>query len=316
VTSLGLAPSAMTDRDGALGAMSDADLSAMLLIREFEIALLQLFAQGLVNGTTHTCQGQEYVAVSLAPLLAGDYVLSNHRGHGHYLARFDDPCGLLAEILGRTGSVCNGVGGSQHIWRPDYVSSGVQGQSVPIAAGIALNFRRTGQERLACAFIGDGTWGEGAVYEGLNLAKLWHLPLVLVVENNGIAQSTRTVDQMAGDVAGRAAAFGVRYARVDGVDLAAIRETLGPLLAGVREHGGPLVVEFMTRRLGPHSKGDDTRPAAEIARLREGDWHTRFRAQAPDRFDALEAAQRLRVAQVVTDVLERELSSWDGGPRG
>src|SRR5205085_10545173 len=112
---------------------ADADLATMLLIRHFELALLDLFARGELHGTTHTCLGQEYVPVALAPLLtARDYVFSNHRGHGHYIARFGDPDGLLAEIMGRAGGVCHGVGGSQHVFRDRYLSTGVQGESLPV----------------------------------------------------------------------------------------------------------------------------------------------------------------------------------------
>lgn len=112
--------------------LADEDLDLLLMIRHFEESLLDLFGQGKLNGTTHTCLGQEYVPVVLRPLLAErDFVFSNHRGHGHYLARFDDPYGLLAEIMGREGAVCHGVGGSQHIYRDTYLSTGVQGKASP-----------------------------------------------------------------------------------------------------------------------------------------------------------------------------------------
>jgi pyruvate dehydrogenase E1 component alpha subunit len=117
----------------------DDDLDSLLLIRRFEQRLLDLFAAGELNGTTHTCLGQEHVPVALSPLLAeGDFVLSNHRGHGHYLARYDDPAGLPAEIMGRRGGVCDGVGGSQHLFRDGYLSTGVQGESLPAGDGAAL----------------------------------------------------------------------------------------------------------------------------------------------------------------------------------
>ena len=123
--------------------------------------------------------------MTVMPLLRqDDFVFSNHRGHGHYLARFDDPEGLLAEIMGRAGAVCHGVGGSQHIRRGRYFSTGVQGESVPVAVGAALQLKREGHGALAILFIGDGTWGQGAVYEALNMAKLWQLPLIFLMENN------------------------------------------------------------------------------------------------------------------------------------
>ncbi|MFD1939045.1 thiamine pyrophosphate-dependent dehydrogenase E1 component subunit alpha [Nonomuraea mangrovi] len=284
--------------------MIDADLSRMLMIRAFERKLLDLFGRGLLNGTTHTCLGQEYVPVAVEGLLdPADHVFSNHRGHGHYLARFDDPEGLLAEIMGREGAVCSGVGGSQHIRRDRYLSTGVQGESLPVAAGVALHLKRTEPGRLACAYIGDGTFGEGSVYEALNLAALWRLPLLVVVENNGIAQSTPTSANLAGTIEGRAAAFGITHALVEGADVDAIRDRLAPLTAAVRQ-GGPAVVEFVTHRLGPHSKGDDTRPAHAIG----VDWRDKLLSP---RLEALEAEAEARIEAVAADVMARPLSRWE-----
>jgi acetoin:2,6-dichlorophenolindophenol oxidoreductase subunit alpha len=291
----------------------EADLAALLMIRHFEQALLRLFADGRLNGTTHTCLGQEHIPVALMRLLRpGDFVLSNHRGHGHYLARFDDPAGLLAEITGREGAVCRGVGGSQHLHRPGYVSTGVQGESLPVAAGVALHFQRSGRPNVAVAFVGDGTWGEGAMYETLNIAALWRLPLLVVVENNHIAQSTPEALHTAGDIAGRAAAFGIAHVAVTGHDLAGIRERLSPVTERVLAGGGPAVAEFDTRRLGPHSKGDDTRDEASLAEARDQDWYAAYRAAWPELFERVDSAQRERVAQVISDVLSRPESSWDG----
>lgn len=286
----------------------DEDLSLLLSVRAFELKLLELFGQGMLNGTTHTCLGQEYVPVALKPLLRPeDHVFSNHRGHGHYLARFQDYEGLLAEIMGRRGAVCGGVGGSQHIRRGRFLSTGVQGESLPVACGVALHLRRAEPGALACVHIGDGTFGEGAVYEALNLAALWRLPLLVVVENNGIAQTTPTSVNMAGTVAGRAAAFGIDHVRTDSVDLDVIRGLLAPRIARVRE-GRPLVVEFATHRLGPHSKGDDTRPAQVVERARAADWYGRYAALLPERFARLDALARAHIDEVARDVAGREPS--------
>jgi acetoin:2,6-dichlorophenolindophenol oxidoreductase subunit alpha len=300
---------------GKLRQLAAEDLDLLLLIRHFELALLDLFDRGLLDGTTHTCLGQEYVPVSLRPLLdERDFVFSNHRGHGHYLARFDDPHGLLAEIMGREGGLCNGVGGSQHLFRGRHLSTGVQGESLPVAAGVALHLKNTEPGRIALAYIGDGTWGEGAVYETLNLASLWRLPLLIAVEHNGIAQSTPTGGQLAGTIAGRAHAFDVRHLLVESAEPATIRDLIGPAVAGMRTDPQPLVVEFRTQRLGPHSKGDDTRDPAEIARLRADDWHERYTAADPDRFAEADARQRQRIDAVVCDVTARPPSTWDGTP--
>jgi pyruvate dehydrogenase E1 component alpha subunit len=300
-------------RAGAgLTRLAEADLELMLLIRHLELALLDLFAQGALHGTTHTCLGQEYIPVALSPLLSDrDFVFSNHRGHGHYLARFVDPHGLLAEIMGRQGAVCNGVGGSQHILRERYLSTGVQGESLAVAAGTALHLRRAEPGALALAYLGDGTFGQGAVYEALNLAALWELPLLVVVEHNGIAQSTPTARQMAGSVAGRAAAFGIRHVRLGGVDVHAIRDRLTPLVAAVRARPAPLVVEFDTHRLGPHSKGDDSRDPDEIARMRRADWYPRYAAAFPEQFGPVDERQRRYVAAVVREVTARPPATWE-----
>jgi pyruvate dehydrogenase E1 component alpha subunit len=272
----------------------------LLLIRRFEETLLRLFDEGLLQGTTHTCLGQEYIPVALRTLLRPeDFVFSGHRGHGHYLARFEDPESLLAEIMGREGAVCGGVGGSQHILRDRYLSTGVQGESLPVAVGAGLTLKRTDPGAVCCVYIGDGSWGEGAVYEALNMACLWDVPLVVVVEHNGIAQSTPTHVQMAGSVEGRAAAFGADHHRVTTVDINRVRAELAPLFSLVRRTARPLVVEFATRRLGPHSRGDDTRPAEELERLRERDWATLYTEAFPDLFARADESARRTVGEVV-----------------
>src|SRR5205807_1808722 len=158
---------------------------------------------------------------------------------------------------------CRGVGGSQHIYREEgFLTTGVQGESTPVAVGVALHLRRVEPGRLAVVFTGDGTWGEGGVYEALNMASLWSVPLLIVVEHNGIAQSTPTDRQMAGTIAGRAAAFGVPHQLFDSVDAAHLRERIRPVVGGLRTEPGPMILEFSTVRLGPHSKGDDTRGRA------------------------------------------------------
>ena len=292
--------------------LDDVDLARLLMIRHFEEALLDLYGKGQLSGTVHTCLGQEYVPVSLAPLLTGDFVFSNHRGHGHYLALHDDPAGLLAEILGRSGAVCGGVGGSQHVYRENvFLSTGVQGESVPVAVGVALHLGRAEPGRLAVAFIGDGTFGEGVVYEALNMAQLWRVPLLVVVEHNGIAQSTPTAAQMAGTIADRARAFGITHARLTGHDVPAIRTAVTGLISRVRSKPAPLILEFDTVRLGPHSKGDDTRDAEELRSLRERDWATRYAKRFPEQFRRIDRAQRDRIDEVVAEVLQRPLS--DGG---
>ncbi len=300
-------------RPGAVSRLDDDDLRTLLLIRHFEQALLELFGRGELNGTTHTCIGQEYVPVAVSALLAaGDFVFSNHRGHGHYLARFGDPHGLLAEIMGRAGAVCGGVGGSQHIHRDRYLSTGVQGQSLPVAVGTALHLRDAEPGVIACVYVGDGTWGEGAVYEALNMAALWQVPLLVVVENNGIAQTTPAAAHLAGTVAARARAFGLPYHRTESTDVTEIRAGLAPLIRQVRGTGGPAVAEFVTCRLAAHSKGDDTRPPDELRRIESLDWCRRYAAGQPGHFRQWDDWARAHVAEVVRDVAGRPLAEGAG----
>src|SRR3954465_7577416 len=163
----------------------------MRFIRRFEEILLALFEEGVLNGTTHACIGQEADAVAVTEhLTAGDHIFSNHRCHGHYLAHSGDALGLMAEIMGKEAGVCRGMGGSQHICAPGFKSNGVQGGIVPAAAGIAMANQLSGNDAVSVVFIGDGTLGEGVVYETLNLASLWRLPLLVVCEDNRWAQST------------------------------------------------------------------------------------------------------------------------------
>lgn len=287
------------------------DLLAMLRIRRFEELLLRLFQSGELNGTTHTCIGQEAVPVAVMPLLRNsDFVFSNHRGHGHYLARFDDPAGLLAEIMGREGAVCSGVGGSQHIKRGRYLSTGVQGESLPVATGVALALAREGEGAIAVPFIGDGTWGEGAVYEALNIAALHRAPLAVIVEHNRIAQTTPTVSAMAGTIAARAAAFGCAHLPLSGWDIPAARASLIPALERLRAGGPPLIVEWSTARLAAHSKSDDTRPETEITALRAADWETAWHREDPESFARADHAIREEIDALHQTVQARPLSRW------
>jgi pyruvate dehydrogenase E1 component alpha subunit len=298
--------------DRALATLADDDLGLLLLIRHFERKLLELFERGLLTGTTHTCLGQEHVPVALRPLFhPRDFVFSNHRGHGHYLARYRDPRGLLAEIMGRQGGVCGGVGGSQHLLRDRFVSTGVQGHGVPLATGAALRLKRSEPGLLACVYVGDGTWGEGVVYEALNMAQLWRVPLLMVVEHNGIAQTTPTALQMAGTIAGRAAALGMAHHRTGSTDVNAIRAELAPRLERVRDECLPLVVEFATHRLGPHSKGDDSRPPEVVEGLRRQDWYARCAAAFPSRFARCDREMRAEVDRVAREVADLPLAGGD-----
>jgi TPP-dependent pyruvate/acetoin dehydrogenase alpha subunit len=238
----------------------------MRFIRRFEEQLLGLFDEGLLRGTTHACIGQEADCVGVIEhLRPGDHIFSNHRCHGHYLAWTGDAIGLLAEIMGKEAGVVRGVGGSQHLCAPGFKSNGVLGGTVPAAAGIALAMKRRGRGTVSAVFIGDGTFGEGVLYETLNIASLWSLPLLVVAENNSYAQSTPISANFAGDMATRFEAFGIEPQRLESTDVLEISAAAGEIIASVRASGRPRALIIDTYRLCHHSKSDDNRPEAEIA---------------------------------------------------
>jgi TPP-dependent pyruvate/acetoin dehydrogenase alpha subunit len=245
----------------------------MVSMRRFEESLLDLFAAGKIDGTVHTYIGQEANAVGLIDHLERerDVVVSNHRCHGHYLAFTGDGFGLLCEVMGRAGGVCGGKGGSQHLCNGNFYSNGVLGSTVPVAAGMALAEKQRGTGAVTVAFIGDGTLGQGVVYESLNLASLWQLPLLIVVENNFYAQSTPSYLNLAGRIADRGAAFGIETEELSTTDVVEINEAAARIVPRVRETGRPFFLVLNTYRFSPHSKGDDFRDEAEIEAARQRD---------------------------------------------
>ena len=242
-------------------------------IRRFEETLLEMFSQGLLVGTTHTCIGQEANAVGVIAHLDSerDIVVSNHRCHGHFLAFTADRLGLLAEVMGRVDGVSGGRGGSQHLCAPNFYTNGIQGSIVPLTTGMAVAQKRREDGAIATVFIGDGTLGQGAVYECLNIAALWDLPLLIVVEDNHYAQTTPRTLAVAGSVPARAEAFGVAADILDTTDVRAVHAAAGRAVAAVRTTGRPFMLVLETYRLAAHSKGDDTRDPAEIEARRERD---------------------------------------------
>jgi 2-oxoisovalerate dehydrogenase E1 component len=236
-----------------------------LLIRSVEQRLLELFAQGKLSGTVHTCIGQEWSGIAVAAALQeGDLLFSNHRCHGHYLAWTNDVEGLIAEIMGKQTGICGGRGGSQHLCSQGFFSNGIQGGTVPIAAGLAFAQKRTGTPNITVIFIGDGTLGEGVLYETLNLAAKWELPLCVVLENNLYAQSTPQHLTLAGDILARAAAFGIKTAQSNTWQPEALLATVDECIAYVRRQCVPLFLQIDTYRLMAHSKGDDDRNPQEV----------------------------------------------------
>ncbi len=230
-----------------------------LLIRRVEETLLRLFSEGQLNGTVHTCIGQELIGPCVMDaLIADDFVVSNHRGHGHYIARTNDVQGLIAELMGRTTGAARGIGGSQHLIHHRYLSNGIQGGMTPVAAGVALANQIQQNGQIAVAFIGDGTLGEGILYETLNICAIWKLPILFILENNGYAQSTCMEQTFAGSVANRMQGFGLNYVYANVWDLDDLRSKAARSVELARSQQ-PCFLEVETYRLKSHSKGDDNR---------------------------------------------------------
>jgi 2-oxoisovalerate dehydrogenase E1 component len=242
------------------------------LIRRTEQLILTQFSRGLVSGTTHTCLGQELCQMAVVRALdhPDDAVLSNHRNHGHFLTYSGEFVGLVAEIMGRQAGVCGGRGGSQHLAYRHFHSNGVQGGMSAIGVGLALGHKRKNEDAVVAIMVGDGTLGEGLLYESLNLASIWQVRVLLVVENNGIAQTTDTAATIGGRIGDRGAAFGLKVWHLDDAD-PDLFVRAEAIIAEVRETGKPGFLVIDTRRLGPHSKGDDLRDAAEMKAIRARD---------------------------------------------
>lgn len=249
--------------------LDDASLFAYgQLLRLTETLILDLFGRGLLSGTTHTCLGQELCQMAVVRALHDpeDVVLSNHRNHGHFMTYSGHFTGLVAEIMGREAGVCRGYGGSQHLAFRHFHSNGVQAGMTALGTGLALDRRSRGSRAIVATMIGDGTLGEGMLYESMNLAAIWRARVLFVVEHNGIAQTTLTADTVAGSIEGRGAAFGMPTWRLD--DAAPdFMQRVDAIVRQLRDGEGPGLLVIDCARLGPHSKGDDLRDAFERERI-------------------------------------------------
>jgi len=237
----------------------------MVLIRKFEEKLFDLFSAGELSGTIHTSIGQEAAAVGvISNLIKSDIVISNHRCHGHYLAKTKDVQGLLAEIMGKADGMCGGRGGSQHIYTDGFFSNGVLGNMFPVASGLAYAEKMKGSDSITVVFIGDGALGEGTIYETLNLISLWEIPILVVIENNMYAQSTPLNLNFSGSFLGRAEAFNIEAGEIKSNDVIELYKRFGTIVDKIRLSKKPHIEIIHTYRLGPHSKGDDDRNKEEI----------------------------------------------------
>lgn len=233
----------------------------MRTIREFEERLHVDFGRGDIPGFVHLYAGEEAAATGIMSHLGdGDRIASTHRGHGHCIAKGVDVIGMMKEIYGKKGGSCNGKGGSMHIAdlsKGMMGANGILGAGAPLVCGAALaaKFRKKGE--VAICFVGDGASNQGTFLESLNLAAIWNLPAIFVVENNGYAESTsRDYATAVDSFVDRAAGFGLPGITVDGTDLFAVYEAAGEIIKRAREGGGPALLECKMIRFYGHFEGD------------------------------------------------------------
>lgn len=271
-----------------------------LLIRRVEETFLELFAKGKLNGTVHTCVGQEFSAIAFAgQLKSSDFVFSNHRCHGHYISFTKDWKGLLAELQGKSTGVCGGIGSSQHLQNGNFYSNGIQGGIVPVAAGMALANKLKNNDNIGIAYIGDGTLGQGVIYETMNMMSLWNLPLMIVCENNQYAQSTYFKDNLSGEILKRPEAFGIKTFSGDTWNIEELFAVSQDAIDYVRVNKKPAFFLLNTYRLNAHSKGDDDRSTAEISEYREKDFLVKYSKYFPEKYSI--------IIEEINDLLSKEI---------
>jgi pyruvate dehydrogenase E1 component alpha subunit len=272
-------PQAEPAADRSSGASPDELMGyyrEMLLIRRFEEKAGQLYGMGLIGGFCHLYIGQEAVAVGIqSALKEGDSVITGYRDHGHMLVCKMDPRGVMAELTGRSGGVSKGKGGSMHMFSRKagfYGGHGIVAAQVPLGTGLAFAHKYREDGGIALAYMGDGAVNQGQVYESFNMAALWKLPILYVIENNRYAMGTSQVRAAAGqELCRRGEAYGIPGEQVDGMDVLAVRAKAERMIARIRSGEGPAILEAMTYRYRGHSMSDPAkyRTKEEVQEMRE-----------------------------------------------
>jgi pyruvate dehydrogenase E1 component alpha subunit len=232
----------------------------MLTIRLFEERANDLYQRKIMPGLAHLSSGEEGVAVGVCTAMRDDdYITSTHRGHGHCLAKGASADRMFAELLGKAAGYCGGKGGSMHIAdqeRGNLGANAIVGGSLGIATGAALSIKQRGSDQVAVSFIGDGALGQGVLYEVMNMASLWKLPIIYVCENNLYGEYTASSETIAGRPIERATAFGIPATEVDGQDVRAVYAATAEAVARARSGGGPAFLWCSTYRYFGHHVGD------------------------------------------------------------
>jgi pyruvate/2-oxoglutarate/acetoin dehydrogenase E1 component/TPP-dependent pyruvate/acetoin dehydrogenase alpha subunit len=287
----------------------------LFAIRAFETQMEEESRAGRLPGTFHSSLGQEAVAAGVCACLStNDLVVSNHRGHGHFLAKGGDPFQMMAELYGRAEGYSAGKGGTQHMAGVDcgfMGSNGITGGGIPIATGLAMALQRKGASSVAVSFFGDGAANQGSFHESLNMAALWRLPILYVCENNGWAMSTPVQQVTAGSsIAQRGEAYGILHQSVDGNDVDAVVARTRAALDLLRQGHAPVLLEARTWRRRGHSRSDQNlyRDAEEDAHWSARDPVSTYRARLLETQrateDALEQVER-SVTRRMAEALER-----------
>ncbi len=235
----------------------------MAKIREFEEKVNELYMKALMPGLAHLYSGQEAVAVGVCEALnRDDYITSTHRGHGHCLAKGASVEIMFAELLGKEAGYCRGKGGSMHIADPasgNLGANAIVGGSMGIATGAAFSSKMRGSGQVAVCFFGDGALGQGLLYEVMNMASLWKLPVIYVCENNLYGEYTHVTETLAGEITSRAKAFGIYAETINGQDVQLVYSTMQKMVERARRGEGPAFLECQTYRYYGHHVGDINR---------------------------------------------------------
>ncbi len=292
----------------------------MKTIRVFEERVHDEFATGDIPGFVHLYAGEEASAVGIClHLNDNDYIASTHRGHGHCIAKGCDVKGMMSEIFGRADGLCGGKGGSMHIAdlsRGMMGANGIVGGGPPLVCGAALSAKTLGTGGVAIAFVGDGASNQGTTFEAMNLAKVWDLPAIFVVEDNGYAEATSSSWSVSGDAVKRAAGFDIPAQRVDGHDFFAVNEVAREAIERARSGGGPSVLHVKLNRYFGHFEGDAMtyRAPDETAKLRqEKDCLTLFRGRVSEA-GLLEDAQFDEIDRDVDALIDEAVSGARAAP--
>ncbi len=281
------APAKKTGAQGADNAARKPDISTftkeqdlrafreMLLIRRFEEKAGQLYGMGAIGGFCHLYIGQEAIVVGMQMVLKeGDQVITGYRDHGHMLATGMDPKGVMAELTGRRSGYSKGKGGSMHMFSKEknfYGGHGIVGAQVPLGTGLAFANRYRGNDNVSVAYFGDGAANQGQVYESFNMAELWKLPVIFIIENNHYAMGTSVTRSSAQtDFSKRGVSFNIPGEQVDGMDVRAVKAAGEKAVAWCRAGKGPYILEMLTYRYRGHSMSDPAkyRTREEVDKVR------------------------------------------------